>query len=271
MERLADAWWRAWRPLERRWRSNPFDAFDDIAVIHLERAPARRERFERSFRESGITSYRVLPAVDGQALDLGAMRARGDIAERPGKRQLVPGEVGCLLSHRMAWESLLASPHETMLIIEDDFTFRPGARHYLRRTLRNVPPDWAIIHFQSGTRIGSRSARNRGRVRLSPGVYRGFNESASAECYAITRRAAAYLLEQSWPVHIPADTVLGRITGTAPGNGREAGLAGYVAWPFLGISDRRESLIGKRRVRKRDLAKLDPAAAGARRSGKRRW
>jgi glycosyl transferase family 25 len=38
---------------------------------------------------------------------------------------MVKGEVGCFLAHREVWKAALLGPHETVLILEDDFKINP--------------------------------------------------------------------------------------------------------------------------------------------------
>ena len=65
---------------------------------------------------------RIQDAVDGSALPAHTWQAHvGASLIRPFYPfPLNPGEVGCFLSHREAWQAFLNSAHETCLILEDD-------------------------------------------------------------------------------------------------------------------------------------------------------
>jgi glycosyl transferase family 25 len=220
--------------------------FDAVVVLNLARAPERRAAMVRTFRATGVGQYRFLDAVDGQQLDLAAMVAAGDLVPKPDGSTLTPGEAGCLLSHRMAWQLMLDEGIERMLICEDDIHFRVGARWWLRKHMARMPRDWDIIHFWSSVRVGSGKSWDAGREEVAPGILRGNREGGGTVCYAVSRAAAVYLLEISWPLCHRADGVTAWVTAPWQGGGLERGLKGYVAWPFICRPDNRTTYIGER-------------------------
>lgn len=233
------------RFFDRALLPDPFSRhFDGIVVIHLARAIQRRKRFEQTFRETGIRGYRVLPAVDGSTLDLDGMRARGELTDANG-RDLTPGEVGCALSHRMAWQLMLDAGIRRMLICEDDIQFRVGARWWLRKHMAAMPADWDIIHLYSSAAVGSGKGPDQGREHLRDGVYRGYSEGGTTLCYAISQAAARFLLDRSQPLALPADGITAWATGPWAGAGRQAGLHGYTVSPFICRPWNRDSLIAR--------------------------
>lgn len=237
---------RVRRFFDRALLPEPFaQHFDAIVVIHLDRAVRRRARFEQTFRETGIRDYRVLRAVDGTTLDLAAMRTRGELVPYHGK-DLSPGAVGCVLSHRMAWQLMLDEGIERMLICEDDIQFRIGARWWLRQHMASMPGDWDIIHFYSSAGVGSGRGPDRDREHVAGSVHRGYWEGGTTLCYAVSRAAAAYLIERSHPISLPADGITAWATGTAPGAGRAVGLHGYTVTPFICRPWNRDSYIVER-------------------------
>jgi glycosyl transferase family 25 len=242
---------RVRRFFDRALLPDPFAKhFDAIAVIHLDRATQRRARFEQTFRETGIRTYRVLPAVDGSTLDLDGMRERGELLPSGG-RDLSPGEVGCVLSHRMAWQLMLDEGIGRMLICEDDIQFRIGARWWLRKHMAAMPAGWDIIHFYSSFDIGSDTRSGRGREHIQDGVYRGYWEGGTTTCYAVSRAAARYLLDRSTVIAAPADGITNWVTGDAPGGGQDLGLRGYVVSPFICRPWNRDSLVTGRPAQRR--------------------
>ena len=83
-------------------------------VIHLGRATARRPLAERLVAECGVPA-RILDAVDGRALEAkGALTALAmpQPLEPRFPFPMGPGEYGCFLSHRDAWEALVDSGAE---------------------------------------------------------------------------------------------------------------------------------------------------------------
>ena len=124
-----------------------------------------------------------LGAVDGRTLSWDALQGRihADAIEEAkyAERQAVPticrqlrsfsphltlAAAGCGLSHRKAWEALLASPHEFALIMEDDLSrVAPRLEDKLKALLTAVlPGTWQIcflgFHESSGRLLPASSA-----------------------------------------------------------------------------------------------------------------
>jgi GR25 family glycosyltransferase involved in LPS biosynthesis len=90
-------------------------------VIHLERSAGRRPQAVELTRALPLPS-RILPAVDGRALDE-ATRRRFVRRRMHGPRYpfpLLDAEVGCFLSYRRAWQAILDEGCLAGLIVEDD-------------------------------------------------------------------------------------------------------------------------------------------------------
>ena len=90
-------------------------------VIHLARATQRRAQVERIVAACPLKT-RVLDAVDGRAMseDERAAVYRADLHEPRYPFRIGPGEIGCFLSHRNAWQTMLDEGLDAALIIEDD-------------------------------------------------------------------------------------------------------------------------------------------------------
>lgn len=108
-------------------------------VIHLSRAEARRRVAEQLVAGCGVPA-RLLEAVDGRAMDPAAFAAL--VPSQPLEPRfpfsMGPGEYGCFLSHRRAWQTLLDSEAEAALIIEDDMAMTPDFPAALRLAERHV-------------------------------------------------------------------------------------------------------------------------------------
>ena len=96
----------------------------DIYLINLARRPDRRTEMEIQAQKLGLTLTR-LDAVDARDTDAQAMdqwfHAGGPLGEIPR------GDKCCSLSHRAAWEKLVASGADYAAILEDDVVLRDGA------------------------------------------------------------------------------------------------------------------------------------------------
>lgn len=80
-----------------------------ILLINLDRSPQRLAFMTEQLAARGLVAER-LAAVDGSKLDLTSHRSSG----------LKLGEIGCFLSHRLAWQQIAASADEFSLVLEDD-------------------------------------------------------------------------------------------------------------------------------------------------------
>jgi GR25 family glycosyltransferase involved in LPS biosynthesis len=140
----------------------------------------------------------------------------------PGKRVMLPGELGCALSHINLWRELAATdgdPHmTTMLILEDDAvfsTYRNQTRFAaaFANAWKQLPNDWSILYLglsDRGERIYINSESNNHRpdpisnprVRLYHPTY-GYHTHA----YVINKATAQKLLEHL-PIIGPIDVWL---------------------------------------------------------------
>lgn len=95
--------------------------FPPIFCISLARATERQTVMVKRLDALGFP-YKMIDAVDGATLDLSQLddRLRPDKFRRKFGRDMVPGEIGCFLSHYNLWESLIATGEEYALVLEDD-------------------------------------------------------------------------------------------------------------------------------------------------------
>ena len=100
----------------------------EVYYINLDRSPERRAFMERQFDTIGVAAKR-LKAVDGRDLDpLGHPHSSLSAPER-----------GCLLSHRLAWTSLLESDATFAAVFEDDVRLSRDAGLFLTCLLYTSP------------------------------------------------------------------------------------------------------------------------------------
>lgn len=93
----------------------------EAIIVHLEQAAARRPQVDEIVRSIPLPT-RVIPAVDGRRLDASVrpriVRPRLHAPAYPFR--LLDTEIGCFLSHRLAWQTILDRRLEAGLIVEDD-------------------------------------------------------------------------------------------------------------------------------------------------------
>jgi GR25 family glycosyltransferase involved in LPS biosynthesis len=90
-------------------------------IVHLERSTSRHRQV-RELAAALPLPTAILPAVDGRQLDEGTRRrfVRRRIHSPRYPFKLLDTEIGCFLSYRRAWETLLADGCDAGLIAEDD-------------------------------------------------------------------------------------------------------------------------------------------------------
>jgi glycosyl transferase family 25 len=124
--------------------------FDRILVITLERARDRQERLRS--RLKGLR-HELFFGADKRDLDLDDLRARGIYDEARARRlhrhgkPMVLGMIACALSHRRAYEAVLASGWERVLILEDDVVPDAAALPQLEAALDELPPSWEMLYL----------------------------------------------------------------------------------------------------------------------------
>jgi len=193
--------------------------FDRTLVLNLPASAQRRAFIKSQFEQLGLQNWEFLPGVDGGELDIPALVAAGEVVlKTPIGNTLQPGEVGCGLSHRKAWETALERGYSTVLICEDDVLWDRGVGPWLDAHWREVPEDWAIVHFHH---------YNRGKVRrqLTPNVAVGDREHSGAVAYALTRPGMEWLAKNYRPINQAADGITGHVTS------EWCPLSGYVLTP----------------------------------------
>ena len=86
-------------------------------VINLTRSPDRRAHIVGELQRTGL-DYEIVPAVDGQTLDL---KRSALIDPSLGSRCPFPlGAAGCALSHFKTYQKVLEDGRDHALILEDD-------------------------------------------------------------------------------------------------------------------------------------------------------
>ncbi|MBR1608613.1 MAG: glycosyltransferase family 25 protein [Kiritimatiellae bacterium] len=178
-----------------------------IYVINLDRSPERLAETKRQLDAAGLPFERF-PAVDGRALSPAERREacpplRFWLAN--GFRSVLPGEIGCALSHRGVWERIADGPGDVAAVFEDDAVLDADAlRDVLATAERDddpaVPTVWLM---QEGLPAPARlDGRRFYDILETDDVGHVF----STRAYALNRAAAKRLAAILAPVANVADT-----------------------------------------------------------------
>jgi len=207
----------------------------DIYLINLARRPDRKAAMESQAQRLGLALLR-LDAVDArdaapQTLDRW-FHAGGPLGEIPR------GDKCCSLSHRSAWEKLLASGAPYAAILEDDVILREGAEFALGDDrwipkgvdlvkLEHYGPPGQSVLLSDFTDVGKgfRLARMRSR-------------HTGAAAYILSRHAAELLLAIS-RFDVPVDHLLFN-----PNNSKI--FARLKPWQLLPVVARQQDFVGEK-------------------------
>lgn len=89
-------------------------------VINLDRSPERMLQMHGMLQQLDLPFERI-SAVDGNALSSERIREVTRLA--PGRKSPTAGQIGCFLSHRLAWERIALGQDDYGLVLEDDVIF----------------------------------------------------------------------------------------------------------------------------------------------------
>lgn len=167
-----------------------------IYLVSLDQDSPKRESLAERFPRHYPKMKRV-DAVDGRKL---SAKEFFDYVSTPiefGHRLMLPGEVGCSLSHIHALESFLKSDAEAALILEDDIIGYDSSIDAIMELIPSLPPESLLIcggqeGMPARKYIFGKNAGTAGLYRLAP--YSN-NHIFRTCCYVVTRISATQILE----------------------------------------------------------------------------
>lgn len=174
-----------------------------IYVINLAHSNERREFMTAQLAAVGIDAE-FFAAVNGRNMSEVEIARVYDHAAAQGTDwgELNQGEIGCALSHRGVWQSLLDSGEAGAVVLEDDVRLDPD----FLKVLRSLPAktkDGDVVLFNTGPEQLyelDRQSLEGGRelVWVNQAMYRACG-------YYMTPLAARRLLKKSMPIWFPID------------------------------------------------------------------
>jgi GR25 family glycosyltransferase involved in LPS biosynthesis len=176
----------------------------EALIISMRDQPAREAQV-RAIRDACPVPSTVLEAVDGRALD-GAQRARVFLPDRHRPAYPFPprpGEIGCFLSHRAAWQAIIDRGLDAALILEDDVELRrPRFDPAFARACEAVRAH-GLVRLPLMERAGAVA-----RARSVPMVSRPVVLPLGTQAQVVSAGAARRLLDASEPFDRPIDVFL---------------------------------------------------------------
>lgn len=207
-----------------------------VFVINMATDSARREVMRARLDKTGV-GYEFFPAVDGRGFDLSQLAAYdGAKRRRYFGRDMLPGEMGCLLSHRNIYEKMVTENIPVAVILEDDVVFEEDFREALL-TLLGTKIKWDVIRFLGSKKIYARGCRKIAKLTDKYWLARLPTAPGGAHGYVLTLEAAKVMIRHMQRNWMPIDTLQGRMW--------ETGLETLVLWPAPVHIDNSESTIGE--------------------------
>jgi glycosyl transferase family 25 len=180
-----------------------------IFVINLTEDEERRDTMRTRLNSTGV-NYAFFEAINGRGFDM-TLHPLYDRAKRRAcfGRDMIPGELGCLLSHRAIFEKMDRENIHAAVILEDDVIFEPEFKEVLM-ALMKCPIAWDVIRF-----VGSEKIYKRGCRKIVPLVGKYWmarlpTTPGGAHGYLLTLKAARVMLRHMQKNWMPIDTLQGR-------------------------------------------------------------
>lgn len=170
-------------------------------VISLQRSETRRAQCKMILENSGL-AWEILDAIDGLQLQSTPPEYHEEKVIRLLGFPLSASEIGCFLSHRLAWARSIEKNQPT-LILEDDFSFEPHFEQALS-ALSATYQDWDIVRLQGLEKIADSTLMEMGSFR----AVKNHGDALGATAYLIKPSAAKRLIQCSQEIYEPLDHFL---------------------------------------------------------------
>lgn len=198
---------RDWSVVVKEWEGILLSGCDADAayVICLDPSTAKYEEFKQRFAEANIKApLRVIPASNGHT---GAHMPDGIRLYKDWKieghtnnwwsRDILPGEIGCAMSHWRVWKDAYKNGYKQILVLEEDFVVnRPFNREEILTT-----EDWTLMYL--GHSFVTKPKREINEHLVEP------DYTFTTHAYMLTREGIRLLLEQDFNLVVfPVDEFL---------------------------------------------------------------
>lgn len=165
-----------------------------VFVISLKSSIERRGRILSRLEQLGM-ECEFVDGIDLRNADIFCHpRYDGEKRRLYFGRDLQPGELGCLLSHRMVYEIMVARAVPHALVLEDDAGLEDDLPDVLDQLIQS-PVAWDLIRFLDKKKVYRKKCRRIGMIDDIHELSRLPTNSGGAYGYLLNQRAAARLLE----------------------------------------------------------------------------
>ncbi len=180
-----------------------------VFVINRPKDTQRRQDMQDRLEPLGIQPE-FFPAIDGYALDIDTLPDYdGEKRRRYFGKDLGPGEIGCLLSHRSICEKMLTENIDRAVVLEDDVFLEDNFKTVLE-DIQRLDLDWDIIRFIGHGKVFDIGFRQLAQLQNGYHITRVPTSPSGAYGYILTIKAAKTILrfmQRNW---VPVDIVHSR-------------------------------------------------------------
>lgn len=176
-----------------------------IFIINLESSADRRAVMAQALDTLKLP-HEFFTAVDGRGFDPDNLPAYNGRKRRLFYgRDLTPGEIGCILSHRAIYEKMVREDIPRAVVLEDDALLAPEFADVLRR-LSALETHWDMVRFL-GREKCERENRKIAPLTEKHMLTRVVTPFGGAYAYLLTKAAAEKLLHFTEINWMPIDTL----------------------------------------------------------------
>lgn len=177
-----------------------------VYIINLKRSTERYKAVSTYAKAVGL-NYQRVEAVEGKSIDISQCQLVDEERfKRCHGKNILPGEVGCYLSHLNTLEIIANSEHLYGVIVEDDVAFPADFSKIVQEMTRFK--GWDIIKFANHRHTAFHKYIDVfGDVSIGRFLHGPLGSSAA---YIVTREGAAKLLKKLSPMYLPYDVALER-------------------------------------------------------------
>lgn len=165
-----------------------------VFIISLASSIERRGKIRSRLEQLGM-AYEFVDGIDLRNTDI-MQHPRYDSVRRRlcFGRDLQPGELGCLLSHRKVYEIMVTRAIPHALVLEDDASLEDDLPQVLASLIR-LPISWDLVRFLDKKKVYRRKCRRICMIDHVHELSRLPTNSGGAYGYLLNQRGAARLLE----------------------------------------------------------------------------
>lgn len=166
-----------------------------IHIINMDKDRDRWNRCSELLQHKGF-NFERFPGIDISRVDLRPYRTKGR----------TKGQLGCSISHRTLWKSMIANDMPWMIIAEDDVVPECDMEQ-MKHTIDQMPTDTDMLHFGCTNNLWGSCKRKRS-------FQDGFSyltKFSGTHCYLITNKGARkYFARWGNDISIPIDIQLAK-------------------------------------------------------------